>query len=356
MSEPDTHGSATPSFDAIRTMLGTVAGLVCQEVLRVLRIHFTPESPEEIHHADQPDAMWEILLSLHALQERADTGDSRWRARVAEGMTGPMRRLAHLTPPRGYSPDFLTPLSGPGGVEQGLDAVLATPPSRLRRDLALLARQQHRSTTVRGLLREGPTALRPVAAAMRSYYELALAPEWERLGSRMEHNLASGPGTAGAPREIPPPLRASTRWQGWVLTIAYPVSRDLSLAGRPLYLIPSFFCRRYPIALHDPGLTPVVVYPAVHTSVVPVAPSVEPQRRTVLARLLGGTRAAVFEAIAHGCTTTELARRLDISPASASEHTAVLRDAGLVRSQRRRNTVYHQMTELGYGLLLGERN
>jgi DNA-binding transcriptional ArsR family regulator len=70
-----------------------------------------------------------------------------------------------------------------------------------------------------------------------------------------------------------------------------------------------------------------------------------------LAGLLGTTRAAALRVIADGCTTTELARRLGISPGGASQHATVLRDAGLVVSRRFRNSVRHTLTGLGVDLL-----
>src|SRR3712207_7714020 len=41
-----------------------------------------------------------------------------------------------------------------------------------------------------------------------------------------------------------------------------------------------------------------------------------------------------LRAVGAGATTTEIARRLQISAATASHHTGVLRDAGLVASRR----------------------
>ncbi|WP_067543171.1 ArsR/SmtB family transcription factor [Nocardia crassostreae] len=70
-----------------------------------------------------------------------------------------------------------------------------------------------------------------------------------------------------------------------------------------------------------------------------------------LSALLGRTRAAVLEAIADGGSTTLLAQRLGVSPATASEHAAVLREAGLVASIRVRNSVHHNLTPLGVALL-----
>lgn len=68
---------------------------------------------------------------------------------------------------------------------------------------------------------------------------------------------------------------------------------------------------------------------------------------------MGHTRAAVLAAVGDGCTTGELAGRAGVSVSSASEHAAVLRQAGLVSSARRRQQVRHALTPLGRALLDG---
>ncbi|MGA5171339.1 ArsR/SmtB family transcription factor [Streptomyces lavendulocolor] len=79
-----------------------------------------------------------------------------------------------------------------------------------------------------------------------------------------------------------------------------------------------------------------------------------PRRRTRRwPRWLGSTRAALLAELVQGGTTSELARRLSISPASASQHTSVLRRAGLATSVRFRNTVHHSLTVQGRTLLKG---
>ena len=70
-----------------------------------------------------------------------------------------------------------------------------------------------------------------------------------------------------------------------------------------------------------------------------------------LGRLLGRTRAEVLRELAVERTTSELAARLGVSPASASQHVSALRDAGLVGSTRDRNRVLHRLTNLGAELL-----
>lgn len=58
--------------------------------------------------------------------------------------------------------------------------------------------------------------------------------------------------------------------------------------------------------------------------------------------------------MALGCATSELARRLDVAPATATHHTAILREAGLITSHRTGGHVHHQLGALGAALLRGE--
>jgi DNA-binding transcriptional ArsR family regulator len=74
-------------------------------------------------------------------------------------------------------------------------------------------------------------------------------------------------------------------------------------------------------------------------------------RRKPLADLLGRTRAAVLGAVNGGRSTTELARAVGTSIASASQHAAVLRSAGLISTHRTGPSVCHWLTPLGESLL-----
>jgi DNA-binding transcriptional ArsR family regulator len=74
--------------------------------------------------------------------------------------------------------------------------------------------------------------------------------------------------------------------------------------------------------------------------------------RVWLRDLADGNRHARRE-LADGCTTTGLARRLGVSPSTASHHAGVLRDARLIQTTREGNTVHHRLTDLGATLLNG---
>jgi DNA-binding transcriptional ArsR family regulator len=54
-----------------------------------------------------------------------------------------------------------------------------------------------------------------------------------------------------------------------------------------------------------------------------------------------------------GVTTGELARRHEISAPGVSQHTQVLREAGLIVSRRTGPNVIHTVTPLGKALLMG---
>jgi hypothetical protein len=78
--------------------------------------------------AEEPDPLWEGLLSLHLLQNRDGTlVFGRWR-RASRGLFDPeLPRLRHLAPPRGYSADFRSALLRPGsGIVCGSGSLRAS--------------------------------------------------------------------------------------------------------------------------------------------------------------------------------------------------------------------------------------
>ena len=76
-------------------------------------------------------------------------------------------------------------------------------------------------------------------------------------------------------------------------------------------------------------------------------------RRVSLEPWTCALRAAALAAIGDGCSTTDLARRVGISAAAASQHATILRNAGLITSNRERNMVLHSLTPLGVSVLNG---
>ncbi|MGW4497172.1 ArsR/SmtB family transcription factor [Micromonospora sp. NPDC004336] len=332
----------------------------------MLKIHFSAEDILRTRVAPAADPVWELVLSLHLLPVRdRDPLLTGWRHTVTRGLrqgrsSAGLRLLLALNPPRGYFPDFLTPHESTAGFEAGLEAVRRTPVSLLRRDLSLLAAGNALPANATALARGEPETLRDLTGAMEQYRDLAIDPYWTRIQAAVEADRARRARSLldGGVEGLLAGLRPALHWDSGVLQVrGYPHSRELHLDGRGLLLVPSFFCAATPVALLDPALPPVLVYPVDRLGGLAPAPGeaagpgAPDTGREALAALLGRTRAAVLAVSDDGCTTGEVARRLNISPAAASQHTTVLRNAGLLVSHRDRNTVLHTLTPLGRAML-----
>ncbi|MBT2439340.1 winged helix-turn-helix transcriptional regulator [Streptomyces sp. ISL-36] len=322
----------------------------------MLRIHFTANDLAGVRMAGRPDVLWETILSFHRLRDRrGSVVYGEWRSDARTRLNGETRLLAALVPSRGYFPDFLTPAEGLHGLDDGLQAIRATPPARVRTELALLGADRSGGRTVphslRALAEGGAEPFNRLLGALRGYHRAAIEPYWPHIRARVEAERALR-GRAlldGGADELLASLPPMLRWRAPVLEADYPVDRDLHLDGRGLLLQPSYFCRGAPVVLRDPTLPPVLVYPTTHCE----APTVREPGGTSLAKLVGTTRSAVLHAIGDGGTTSELARRAGVSLASASQHAGVLREAGLVATLRHGNAVLHTLTPLGAALLGG---
>lgn len=305
--------------------------------------------------------MWEMALSLHQLA-KPGFFFTAWvrltRSRLAVQESGAeIGLLASLVPPIGYFPDFLTPATGgqTAGLEAGIDAVLSTGKRRLRTDITLLAAGLARPASwLDELARGHPPALRRLGTALRRYHRDVLAP-YASMGdthigadrqTRAQHLLDHGSEAFLAH------LGPTLRWRPPHLEADYPVDRDLFLNGRGLTVIPSFFAHHWPITLADPELQPVLVYPVARR---PLWLPDDPARPSAAAldELLGPTRAAALRRLDTPHSTTSLAARLNTSPSTASRHTAVLRRAGLVVTERTGTSVLHTRTMLGTALVNG---
>ncbi|WP_413759986.1 ArsR/SmtB family transcription factor [Streptomyces sp. MMBL 11-3] len=317
-------------------------------------MHFTAEDLSRVRVARGPDALWEIVLSASQLwrtERRAMFGHWRTEARahLRSLPASHVGLVRYLVPSMGDFPDFLTPPRAAPTLAEGIDAVLSTPRRRMRQDLAVLPDPPG---WARPLADADRTVLSTLGDALHGYYRAALAPIWPQLQARVDADRALrgrallDHGVDGLLRSLRPTLR----WSPPVLEADYPVDRDLHLSGRGLLLVPSLFCHGTPVTLIDPDLRPVLVYP------VGKEPgwwrgSADRTAPDSLARLLGPSRAAALRVIEYGCTTGELARRIGVTAPTASQHTAVLRDAELIVSTRHRNTVLHTLTPLGATLL-----
>jgi len=257
-----------------------------------------------------------------------------------------------LTPTIGYFPDFLNPSMAIHGLEHGLEAIRSTPKAILDRDLRQLARSQSLPGGAHHLAQGEPGALVKLTDTMRTCYDRTVTPYRRTIESAVarDRRTRTDALAAGGVEAMLASLRPMMHWSSGELRIPTHRDQELHLNGRGLLLIPSYFCLLGPVTMLDPALPPVVVYP-VTKHPEPLLPSGHAASRP-LAALIGTTRAAVLEAIAiRPRTTTDLARHVGTSAATASEHATVLRQAGLITSHRDRNRMLHHATTLGLALL-----
>ncbi|MFC9942067.1 ArsR/SmtB family transcription factor [Streptomyces pratensis] len=326
----------------------------------MLRVYFTSEDLARVRVAPGPDHLWEIANSVQTLQRRdGERVFGTWRHWARPRLSGSRALLAGLLPPRGYSPDFLTPTSGDRtSLQATLDVLMSTPRPRLRTDLSQLAASPRLPGWVHSLAAGDTDALRRLGAALHTYQLEAIAPYWPRVHAHVDADRAVrlytllDRGTEGLLAGLGPQFR----WRPPVLEVAYPVDQELHLRGRGLVLQPSFFCWPAPTTLADDALPPVLVYPIHHAADwAGPAPGEHPPHGTgPLGPLLGHTRAGLLRAALTGCSTVEAARLLRVTHPAVSQHANVLRAAGLITTVRTGGRSFHLATTEGRALLAAE--
>lgn len=185
--------------------------------------------------------------------------------------------------------------------------------------------------------------------------QLAIVPFWPRIIPylQMEHGHRGRIAATRGVEHLLSTLHPRVRWTPPVLEIPGGHAADLHLRGRGLQLTAALFLTHRPAVLisEDDTDQPVLAYAA-----PPPADLLWQDTdgaADALAALVGPTRASALQVLIETCTTSELAARLGISLPGASQHTAVLRSAGLITTRRHRNTAQHVITPLGMALLGG---
>ncbi|MGP4051912.1 ArsR/SmtB family transcription factor [Streptomyces sp. 2A115] len=188
----------------------------------------------------------------------------------------------------------------------------------------------------------------------------AVAPYWDRLVGHLEAECdARGRvAMAGGVQQLLTTLHPRISWRNPVLTVPGGPDEDVHLDGRGLVLCPSVFLSHRPGMVVRPRpndervllVFEVALDPRVAERIWGAPPRQQPAS---LNALVGRTRAAALRVLRVDCTTSQLADRLGISAAGASQHASVLREAGLITTRRFRNTVLHTVTPLGIALLDG---
>jgi DNA-binding transcriptional ArsR family regulator len=327
----------------------------------VHRIHFTSDDLARVRHLPALGPLAESLLSLSVLRSRGSHpmfDGFREHVRIAVDVRYDVV-LNTLMPAKDLMFDLISLAGQLGSFEETAESLLATPRHHMRGELIAFTSQFGKRLPVElHDMSDSLAARRGVISSLSRYHDVAIAPRWSGIRTRLDADrharsqIMLDRGIDGLLSTLHPSLR----WEPPCLinkadSLENFRDFDSYLDGRGMLLAPSFFLRS-PVVLKpvDANRPDILIYPAQLDSIVWA--NTEPHQ--ALANLLGRTRATVLQAISDGpATTTQLANRVGASAASISQHTAVLRDAGLITSTRYRNTVHHMLASAGTVLLNG---
>lgn len=325
----------------------------------MLRIHFTAEDLARTRVAATIGVAAEVYYSLELLRENRRLPQFRsWRSAIAGRMGADTRPLTSLVPLRGPGLDLLALMGDAPSLDHALDNLLHTPASRLRREFEGLEFHPGHLSWARRVSEGDREARRELAKGVRACHRLTVEPYWDRgrselvaLSTRCANLMLEG-GIDLLLRSVCAPL---VRWRPPVLEAPYPRSVEVRLQGRGLIITPTVFSEHAVSLLWNPLDTaqpPRLTVPALRRPLTGSG-SMEADGSALrnLESLLGRTRAGVLHLTAEGCTTSELARRLNVTAAAASQHAKVLRNTGLITTSRRGGSVLHSITPLGLALL-----
>ncbi|MFE6778928.1 ArsR family transcriptional regulator [Streptomyces sp. NPDC057702] len=315
----------------------------------MIRVHLTAADLARVRFAPRPAPLQELNAALLTMVHPG--GALRygpWRARLLHRLpeaTLPLRDLV----PGAHAPGFLDVFAD--DLRAALDTPRATPVARVRAELARVYADQPAPPPawVRDLHRGDTDAWRVLRRAQQAAFETVLGPVWPLVADlhRAEfgrHALLAA--EAGLDAALCAAVPGSTLRAG-VWEFAAPREADVRPGGRGLTLLPTFHWPGAPLVADLPDQPVYVTYPA--------GPGVPPSpagANGTLPGVLGRTRYEALLVLADEHTTSQLARRLRVSNATASAHAAALRGAGLVTTVRAGRAVLHQRTPLAT-LLVG---
>lgn len=266
-----------------------------------------------------------------------------------------------------YVPDFLAPVPPKyePSLADELAAVATAPPELVGHQLRMAFRigppppevpTDSRGGDPRGplpvevadVLAAGESALAEcVAGQLERAWGIVLAGWWPALRQVLDADVrhrateASRHGFGRIVGDLHPKLE----WDGSRLTLHRPYQFGVE-ADRGLVLVPSAFLP-HPVAWLVGPAEVMIGYPARGRGQV----WVEPPRAGEAAGVLGTRRAALLADLKTARSTTDLATRHRLSPATVSYHLGRLRQAGLVAPQRVGHSVLYECTPRGTALL-----
>ncbi|MFC4906777.1 ArsR/SmtB family transcription factor [Actinomadura gamaensis] len=319
---------------------------------------FSPDDAARVRFAFSP--VWEAVGALRVLADPSRRAlHLPWLRAVRPRLEGlDLGLLRIMVPATGYVADFLTPPPStplPDFAAE-LETIRATP-----RDVVV---EELRWSGSRGtpLLPDGPRGPAPpdqrdltadpegtlaaLAEQLDAFHRVAIRPFWARIQELLEGDVLrrSRAFTERGAAAVFADLHETVTWENGVLRISRPWEYHGGLEGRGLLLVPSVFS--WPrVQVMAPPYQAMLSYPAAGVATVW---ETRPERAPgSLGALVGRVRAEILHALDAPSSTTELARRLGVTPGAISQHLSVLRSCDLVTGHRMGRRVVYVRTPTG---------
>ena len=314
--------------------------------------------------------LWETVMGYRAMLEPSLYAiHLPWFCEARELTRGlNLEPLDVLTRPKGYIPDFITPppVTPLPDFADELRVLLATSPQTVRREVSRAYEDQPCTLgtdlpkavlpkAAQLYLDDPHGALERLAACLHEFWTLTLEPHWPRLRAMLENDilirarsLALG-GTDGLFKDLHPLISYSSGILRLDKSMCNEDGDVIHLRGRGLLLMPSAFVWPRLTTILDAPWQPTLAYSP--RGVANLWTTEPPAAGRSLELLLGKGRAEVLLSLEPPSSTVEIAQRLNLVPSGVSEHLALLRQAGLVESQRRGRFVYYRLSQTGLALI-----
>lgn len=267
----------------------------------------------------------------------------------------PFALLARVIGDDGYMPDFVT--ADPRWdmtPDDELESLRSADLDAMRVDLGkMIVRSTGARQRMLREMRDDPRRARAdIAVAWSAVWDAALAPVWPQLDRLLRADIAvrarvmASAGIAGMAGGLHP----NVSWgEGAVRVRLRRHSERVDCHGSGLVLVPSVMSSWGCMVITEPPAQPTLFYPA--RGVTAGWARAEAEIGSALGALLGPARAGILLSAGTARTTSQVAADAGIAVSTASHHLTVLREAGLVASERDGARMLHQRTPLGEALV-----
>jgi DNA-binding transcriptional ArsR family regulator len=253
-----------------------------------------------------------------------------------------------------YLPDFTSPPpEGPYPVfEEELERVASTPAEEVALEVRRVYEGRDLPPDAQRYVERPAETMAELVEAMRAYWTTAIEPHWPRMRALLEGDVLYRARQLAleGPEALFSNLHPEASWKDGVLTLEkHKWEVDIKPLGRGLVLIPLVFACPRLTAMWEEPWQPTIGYPP--RGLATLWEAERTPSGAALLELVGDSKAAILHALEIPMTTSEVAKRLGVTPGAISQQLAQLRRAGVVEAHRSGRGVYSSLTPLGTQLL-----